>query len=143
MTPWKVGEDVGVGISIEMLEKSIDPERNSNAYMQFDTCRNLRSVAANVYIDTSQASYPSYSTKIPKGVYHLKEGNIQTMFLESMLKGIHARISVVTSRNVLMTSIMVCYIPKVLEIKPAAPETVNYCRIPVIMTGDYLVITFG
>ena len=68
---------------------------------------------------------------------------MQTMFLESMLKGIHARMSVVTSRNVLMTSIMVCYIPKVLEIKPAAPETINYCRIPVIMTGDYLVITFG
>ena len=56
-TPWKVVKDVGMGIVIAMLEKSINPRRNNDAYMQFDTHRKLRSVAVNIYADTSQASY--------------------------------------------------------------------------------------
>ena len=54
-TSWKVGEDVGMGTAIEMLGKSIKQGKNSDAYMQFNTCRNMRSVATNFYVAKRQA----------------------------------------------------------------------------------------
>lgn len=68
---------------------------------------------------------------------------MQTMFLEMIVKGMHDCIPVETSRNVPMTSIMVCHIIKAPEINFAAPETGHDIRRLVIMTGAYLVITFG
>ena len=53
---WKVGEDVGMGIVMEILEKSIDPGGNSDINMRFNTCRNLCPVAINIYADMSQES---------------------------------------------------------------------------------------
>ena len=71
MNTWKVGEDVGMVVSIAMLYKLTNLEQNSESYMKFGTCRNLRSVTANVYTATSQASYARYYLEILKGVYHL------------------------------------------------------------------------
>ena len=74
-------------IVISMLEKIIHMVRNSDAYMQFDTCRKLNSVSADVYIDMRQASDLRYSTKSLKGVYHLYEGTKQNMLFRKDGKG--------------------------------------------------------
>ena len=79
-TPWEVGEDGVMGIAIVILDKSINPGQNSDAYMQFDTCRKLGSVAANVYATNIQSSDLIYSLKITKGLYHLHEGTKHTIF---------------------------------------------------------------
>ena len=60
-----------------------------------------------------------------------------------MVKGMHARLPVATSRNVPMASIMACYILKDLEVEFAATEPRHDCRRLAILTGSYLVITFG
>ena len=60
-----------------------------------------------------------------------------------MVKGIHARMPVANSSNVPMTSIMVYYILKAMDIKFAAPKTGHDRRIRVVLTGAYFVITFG
>ena len=65
------------------------------------------------------------------------------MFLESTAEEMHDLMTVATSRNVTMTSIMVRYILKALEIKFVATLTGHNCRILVILADDYLVITFG
>ena len=65
------------------------------------------------------------------------------MSLERMVKGMHARMSVSTSRIVLMTSIIFRYIIKALKIEFDANENGYDHRILVILTGAYLVITFG
>ena len=91
-------------IVITMLDKSIEPGQNSDMYMHFYTCRNLCSVAVNVYSATSQSSYLRYSLTSPKGVYHLHKGNTHTIFLESMVKGVHEHMPIASSRNFPMTS---------------------------------------
>ena len=84
-----------------------------------------------------------YSLKSTKGVYHLHEGITQTMFLKRMVKGMHTRIPIASSINFPMTSTMVSYILNDLELKFLTPETDHESRILVIVTGAYLVITFG
>ena len=37
MNNWKVGDNVGMGIAIAMLDKKIDPRGNIDIYTQFDT----------------------------------------------------------------------------------------------------------
>ena len=45
MTPWPLEDGEGMGVAILMLEKSLEPGRNSKMYEQFDTVRKLRLAA--------------------------------------------------------------------------------------------------
>ena len=64
------------------------------------------------------------------------------MFLESTAEEMHDLMTVATSRNVTMTSIMVRYIINSLEIEFATPETGHDHRRLFFLTGTYLIITF-
>ena len=41
MTPWPLADGEGMGVAILMLEKSLEPGRNSKTYQQFDSVRKL------------------------------------------------------------------------------------------------------
>ena len=60
-----------------------------------------------------------------------------------MIKGMNACMPVAISRNFTMTSIMVRYILKALDIEFVAPGTGHDRRRLVILTGAYLMINFG
>ena len=52
---WKEEDKMGMGIAIMMLKKSLQKGKLAD-YTQFDTCRNLRSAASNLYMATADAN---------------------------------------------------------------------------------------
>ena len=65
--PWPLGDSAGMGIALLMLEKSIEPGRNSADYKQFDSCRPLRSAASNVFAASSLGASKPLVLKSTKG----------------------------------------------------------------------------
>lgn len=49
MGPWKVDDDMGMQMAIELLRASQRPGKNDKEYVQFDSIRKLRSAYANVF----------------------------------------------------------------------------------------------
>ena len=143
MTPWPLGDNEGMGIAITMLEKSIQPGRLSNEYQQFHSVRKLRSAASDVYGATAEASALRYSLKKLSNVLHLDEGPTQTVFMERMAAGMEARMPKDDARNLPINSEMMLYILDDLEVELHDPTTPPRRKRAIIMTGAYLVITYG
>ena len=136
--PWRVEDKQGMGIAIMMLEKSLSKGRNTD-YLQFDTTRQLRGAASNVYSATSQAASLRYAMKSARGeVTHLYEGAMQTLFMERFVKGMKIRMPEVKVRNNPMTSVMVKYVLDRLEVEFFDPTTSADRVRDVLMLGAYL-----
>ena len=71
--PWKTCDEQGMGIALLMLTESLKPGRNAD-YTQFDTCRNSRSVATNIY---------GASSRLDDGRNVLKSRRGETLHLHS------------------------------------------------------------
>ena len=141
--PWRVEDKQGMGIAIMMLEKSLSKGRNTD-YLQFDTTRQLRGAASNVYSATSQAASLRYAMKSARGeVTHLYEGAMQTLFMERFVKGMKIRMPEVKVRNNPMTSVMVKYVLDCLEVEFFDPTTSADRVRDVLMLGAYLCCTYG
>ena len=52
---WPVGYKVGMGVDIQILEKSLCKGKNGRDYLQFITVRQLREAVSDVYSATSTA----------------------------------------------------------------------------------------
>ena len=90
MTPWSLADGEGMGVAILMLEKSLEPGRNSNkTYQQFDTVRKLRSAVSNVYGATASrgCKEPLAFKSIRGEVQHLYQGSMQSVFMERFTLG--------------------------------------------------------
>ena len=46
---WPVGDEVGIGVEIQMLYKSLSNRSNTSNYIQFNTVRQLRAAALDIY----------------------------------------------------------------------------------------------
>ena len=64
--PWGVEDQQGMGITVMMLEKSLGKGCNDAGFLQFDTIRQLRGAASNVYAATSQAAGLRYAMNLLK-----------------------------------------------------------------------------
>ena len=62
-TSWTVGDGVGVGVAIQMLVKSLSTGRNVRNYLRFNTVRQLKAVASEIYSATAAARYSRYYLK--------------------------------------------------------------------------------
>ena len=79
--------------------------RNDGSYVQFETCRKLRSAAANLAAATSRASSARYTLKSKEGmVSHLTDVSTQTILFERFVKGMKARMPQVSKRNKALVS---------------------------------------
>ena len=141
--PWPVDDREGMGIAMAILEKSIKPDRNNDRYMQFDTVCKLRPAAANVYSATSQAADLSYCIKSGNRLLHLEEAPTQHQLIERIVIGMEHRMPKGSSRNLPFTSRIILYILGELERELYQPHTRDDKRIIIVMTGAYLVTTFG
>jgi hypothetical protein len=65
--PWPLEDSAGMGIPLLMLEKSIEPGKNSADHKQFDSCRPLRSAASNVFAASSLGASKPLVLKSTKG----------------------------------------------------------------------------
>ena len=75
ITAWPVGYEVGMGVEIQMLEKSLSNGRNTRNYLQLNTVRQLRAAAPDIYSATSDAHSSCYSLKYNHiSVLHMYEG---------------------------------------------------------------------
>ncbi len=141
--PWPVDDKEGMGVVIAILEKSVEPGRNSDCYMQFDTVRKLRSAAANVYSATSQAASLGYCLKSGNRLLHLEEGPTQRQLIERIVMGMENRMPKDSSRNLPFTSRIILYILDELERELFEPTTLADRRRLIVMSASYLVISFG
>ena len=72
---WPLVDEMGMGVAIKILEKSLANGGNGRNYLQFNTVRKLRSVDSDIY----SATYYAHSSRYPlkshrKSVFHLYEG---------------------------------------------------------------------
>ena len=144
MEPWPIGDSSGMGTALLMLEKSVEPGKNSDAYMQFSTVRKIRSARASVYAATSQAAELRYSLKgNANNVLHLNDGPTQTVFLERVVKGMAARMPQDSQRNLPLTGDMVLHILSVLEREWLGIDTTRERKRWVLMLSAYLCVGYG
>ncbi len=145
MTPWKVGDDEGMGVAIAMLEKSIKTSgANSSEFLQFSTIRKLRSASANVFAATSQASTTAFVMKTSAGaIQRIYSGGTQSVLLERFVMGLKARMPHISKRNKPITSVMVNYVLDALELEWSDRAVLPERRRIVLMTAAYIATTFG
>ena len=48
ITAWKVGDEVGMGVAIKMLDKSLSNGRNDRNYLKFNMVRQLQAAALDI-----------------------------------------------------------------------------------------------
>ena len=142
-SPWPVMDREGMGIAILMLEKSRKPGRNTKNYSQFDTCRKLRSAAANVAAASSDANTLRYSLKSEKAVLHLTQTPTQSLFMEMFTKGMKARMPQISVRNKPLVGEVVASLLDRMEAEMVDQETDPDRRRDLIMAGGYIATTFG
>ena len=144
MECWKIGDRSGMGLALLMLEKSVCKGRNSDAYTQFDTVRNIRTAIGSVYTATSQAAELRYCMKGSRNqVLHLYDGPTQTVFVERFVKGMAARMPQKSSQNLPMSGVVVRYVLSVCEKEWWDVTTSPDRKRSVLMLGAYLCVTYG
>ena len=60
MNPWLVEDRIGMGVAIEILEKSLGKFRDGINYLQFNTVCQLQVAVSDVYSATSPAHERRY-----------------------------------------------------------------------------------
>ena len=143
MSPWEIGDSVGMGIALLMLEKSIESGRNSANYKQFDTVRKFRSTASNVYSSTAGASKDPRVLKSLKGaVLHTHGGSMQSIFMERFALGMKIRMPQEKVRNLPLLGNVVSHVLKVMEAEWLAPGTSRKRKREISMCAGYLAVTY-
>ena len=144
MDPWPMGDTEGMGMALMMLEKSLEKGRNDSSYMQYDTCRKLRSAAFNVFSATSSGNKTRYAMKSKDGrVSHLFQGSTQSLLMERFTLGMKSRMPQKTKRNKALVAEVVAEVLNRMEEELEDPQTEEERKREITMAGGYMVVTFG
>ena len=85
---WTVGDEVGMEVAIQMLEKLLSKGRNSRNYLHFNMVRQLQATALDIYSATADYRYSHYYLKSHLGIFlHMYEGGMQSSLMERFSKG--------------------------------------------------------
>ena len=107
---------MGMGLAIQMLEKSFSNGRNGRNYLQFNMVRQLRSAASDIYSATAASRSSLYSLKSHCGsVLHMYEGEMQSLLMERLSKGMKKRMPEDSDQNKPLNSLVVNYISNDIE----------------------------
>ena len=140
---WKAEDNMGMGIAISILEISLEKGRLAS-YTQFDTCRQLRGAASNVYMATSSANEGRSTCKSTGGnVFHTHDDPMQTMIMERFVKGMKTRMPVESARNLPLLGPGVKRILDEIEFEWALPYTTNKRKRILTMVAVYISITYA
>ena len=144
MTPWPLADGEGMGVAILMLEKSLEPGRNSKTYQQFDTVRKLRSAVSNVYGATARGCKEPLALKSLRGeVQHLYQGSMQSVFMERFTLGMRIRMPEITIQSLPLMGSAVAELLNRLEAEWINPGTDPTRKRLITMVCGYIVVTFG
>ena len=140
---WKAEDKMGMGMAITMLEKSLEKCRLST-YTQFDTCRQLRGTALNLYMATSSANEGRSTCKSTGGnVFHTHDDPMQTVLMERFVRGMKIRMPVESSRNLPLLGPIVKRILDEIEFEWALPYTENKRKRLLTMVAGYISVTYS
>ena len=141
--PWRSADNMGMGMAITMLEKSLEPGRLSK-YTQFDTCRQLRGTASNLYMATSSANEGRMTCKSTGGnVFHTHDDPMQTVLMERFVKGMKTRMPVESSRNLPLLGPVVKRLLDEIEFEWSLPHTTEDRKRILAMTAGYMAVTYS
>jgi hypothetical protein len=144
MTPWPLADGEGMGVAILMLEKSLEPGRNSKTYQQFDTVRKLRSAVSNVYSATARGCKEPLAFKSIRGeVQHLYQGSMQSVFMERFTLGMRISLPESTIQSFPLMGVAVAELLSRLEAEWVDPGTEPTRKRLITMVCGYIVVTFG
>jgi len=144
MEPWPVSDREGMGMAIMMLEKSLEKGRNDGTYMQYDTCRKLRSAAFNVFSATTQGNSKRFAMKSKDGrVAHMFQGSTQSLLMERFALGMKSRMPQKSKRNKALVAEVVADLLNRMEEELVDPETSPERKRELSMAGGYIAVTFG
>ena len=133
---------MGMGIAMMMLKKSLQKGKLAD-YTQFDTCRNLRSAASNLYMATADANENRATLKAKGGnVLHLQDDAMQSLFMERFAKGMKIRMPVESNRNLPLMGPVVRRILDGIELELVSRETTPKRKRLLTMVGGYISTTY-
>ena len=143
MTPWESTDNQGMGIALLMLTHSLRKGRNAH-YTQFDTCRQDRSIASNIYTATSVLSQEQNVLKTKRGeAWHLHSDPMQSMLMERFTKGMSRRMPEEVKRNVPLMGHTVAAMLKRMKREVMEEDVTTERRRELVMTGGYMCVTYG
>ena len=144
MSPWGVEDAQGMGVCIQMLEKSLGQGRNDKTYTQFDTCRRLRATASNIFSATAMGCQEPLVLKSLKGhVMHMFKGPTQSRLIERFAMGMKARMPSKTKRNKPLTGALVKLILDIIEAEWCHAETLPVRKRLLCMCAGYIAVTYA
>ncbi len=145
MAPWRVGDTQGMGVAMQMLEKSLAKGKNASDYTQFATCRKLRSAVTNIYGATAVGCEDpmTLKTSMHGSVLHLFQGSMQSRFMERFVLGMKVRMPAMTKQNKPITGRLVKAILDRIEAEWIDPDTTDERRRLLTMCGGYISVTYG
>jgi hypothetical protein len=144
LEPWPVGDDVGMGIALLMLEKSIKPGRNSKHYTQFDSCRSYRSATSNLYAASFLGASEHLALKSLKGqIVHTYRGSMQSVFMERFVSGMEIRMPQSVNRNkAMLGEITSCLLERMNDEYLSSNTSIQRKRL-LAMSGGYISTCYG
>ena len=142
ITPWKEQDEVGMSTAISMLEYSLEKGRIAN-YIQFDSCRTIRSAMSNIYTASARGNEGRLTFKSTTGtVFHLHDDPLQSVFMERFVRGMKTRMPVASARNLPLTGPIVKRILDRMEFDWALPTTSEKDRRMLTMVAGYIATTY-
>ena len=143
ITPWKESDDLGMSTAISMLEHSLERGRIAN-YIQFDSCRSIRSAMSNIYTSSARGNERRLTFKsITGSVLHVHDDPLQSVFMERFARGMKARMPIATARNLPLTGPVVKRILDRIEFDWALPTTSEKDRRMFTMVAGYIATTYS
>ena len=140
-----LGDDsLDMKVAISMLEKSLEKGRLDDSYMQFDTCRKIRSTVSNMVSATAQASKRSMSYKSRAGqVFHSYEDPTQSSLMERFCVGMKTRMPIASARNMALLGPVVKRILDAIEYEMYGFYTTEERKRFLTMVGGYMAVTYS
>ena len=125
---WPVGGNMGIGVSIQILEKFLCKGRNGRDYLQFNTVCQLRAAASYVSSSTSMDHASIHSLKSHMGsVLHMYEVDMKSALIEIFSKVTRRRMSKDPHQNKPINSLVVNYMLSHIKHEWLMPDT-EPCR---------------
>ena len=123
--------------------KSLEKGRLTE-YTQFDTCRQLRGTASNLYMASAAANEGRSTCKSTGGnVFHTHDDPMQTVLMERFAKGMKTRMPVESSRNLPLLGLVVEKILDEIEFEWSLPYTSDSRKRLLVMAAGYISVTYA
>ena len=142
--PWPVGDQVGMEVALQMLEKTLKKGRHGRDYQQFDSVRPLRAAMSDLYSASFSGHEARYSLKSHRGnVLHMYEGPMQSAFMERFVRGLKIRMPAASDRDKPLSGRAVKFVLDRIELEWSDPETPLRRSRELLMAASYICVTYG